>query len=70
MQRAHFIGFVGLAEPTFKAHFTPCTEIGWRLDLKYWGQGCAPEAAQRVIKYAFEELRYIGIGYPEVLVLV
>jgi RimJ/RimL family protein N-acetyltransferase len=26
-----FIGFVGLARPSFEAHFTPCVEIGWRL---------------------------------------
>jgi ribosomal-protein-alanine N-acetyltransferase len=57
VQQAHFIGFVGLTEPTFKEHFTPCVEIGWRLDQKYWGQCYALEAAQRVIKYAFEELR-------------
>src|ERR1700761_2965991 len=26
-----FIGFIGLAEPTFSAHFTPAVEVGWRL---------------------------------------
>ncbi len=26
-----FAGYVGLAEPTFAAPFTPCVEIGWRL---------------------------------------
>jgi RimJ/RimL family protein N-acetyltransferase len=26
-----FAGFVGLAVPSFKAHFTSCVEIGWRL---------------------------------------
>jgi hypothetical protein len=26
-----FIGFVGLALPTWEAAFTACTEIGWRL---------------------------------------
>jgi hypothetical protein len=26
-----FIGFVGLAVPTWEAAFTACTEIGWRL---------------------------------------
>lgn len=25
-----FIGSVGLAAPTWRAAFTPCTEIGWR----------------------------------------
>jgi RimJ/RimL family protein N-acetyltransferase len=56
LQQAQFIGFVGLAEPTFKEHFTPCVEIGWRLGQEYWGRGYALEAAQRVIKYAFEDL--------------
>jgi RimJ/RimL family protein N-acetyltransferase len=56
VHEAQFIGFVGLADPTFKAHFIPSVEIGWRLDQKYWGQGYALEAGQRVIKYAFEDL--------------
>lgn len=30
---AEFIGFIGLAEPSFNAHFTPVVEIGWRLVL-------------------------------------
>jgi ribosomal-protein-alanine N-acetyltransferase len=54
---AHFVGFVGLAEPTFEAHFTPCVEIGWRLAHPHWGKGYAFEAAQRVIEYAFQDLR-------------
>ena len=52
-----FAGFTGLAEPKFKAHFTPCVEIGWRLRREYWGQGIAFEAAQQAIKYAFSELK-------------
>jgi RimJ/RimL family protein N-acetyltransferase len=56
VQQARFIGFVGLVEPNFKVCFTPCVEIGWRLDKNYWGQGYALEAAQRVMKYAFEDL--------------
>jgi len=30
-----FIGFIGLAVPSFHAHFTPCVEIGWRLSADY-----------------------------------
>src|SRR4051812_43948379 len=26
-----FVGFVGLAVPSFDSHFTPCVEVGWRL---------------------------------------
>jgi RimJ/RimL family protein N-acetyltransferase len=51
-----FIGFVGVAVPSFKAHFTPCVEIGWRLAADYWGRGLATEGARAVVKYAFDEL--------------
>lgn len=49
-----FIGFVGLSTATFKADFTPCTEIGWRLNKHYWNCGLASEAAKSVLKYAKE----------------
>src|SRR3990167_2313304 len=48
-----FIGFVGLSIPTFKAHFTPCVEIGWRIASQYWNQGYATEAAKTVLLAAF-----------------
>ena len=51
-----FIGFVGLLKPSFDAHFTPTTEIGWRLSSKHWGKGYAPEAAKAVLEYAFNTL--------------
>jgi RimJ/RimL family protein N-acetyltransferase len=51
-----FIGFVGLSIPRFDAHFTPCVEIGWRLDCRYWGQGFATEAATRALDFAFSSL--------------
>ncbi|MES2200329.1 MAG: GNAT family N-acetyltransferase [Chlamydiota bacterium] len=54
---AEFIGFIGLSEPTFSAHFTPAVEVGWRLMYKYWGQGYATEGALAVIKYGFETLK-------------
>ncbi|HFS6879460.1 TPA: GNAT family N-acetyltransferase [Legionella pneumophila] len=49
------IGFVGLLTATFEAHFTPATEIGWRLSSKHWNQGYATEAAKAVLDYAFNE---------------
>jgi RimJ/RimL family protein N-acetyltransferase len=55
-QRRSFIGFVGLARPSFGAHFTPCVEIGWRLSADHWGRGLATEAARAVAQYAFGEL--------------
>ena len=51
-----FIGFVGLSSPTWEASFTPCVEIGWRIDRPYWGSGFATEAAHEVGRYAFEDL--------------
>ena len=52
-----FIGFVGLNEPRFEAHFTPAVEIGWRLGRGAWGRGYATEAARSVLGYAFDELK-------------
>jgi ribosomal-protein-alanine N-acetyltransferase len=51
-----FIGFVGLNEPRFDAHFTPAVEIGWRLARNAWGHGYATEAARAVLEHAFTEL--------------
>lgn len=50
---AAFVGYVGLAEPAFLAHFTPCIEIGWRLAFAHWGNGYATEAAKAVLAHAF-----------------
>ena len=52
-----FAGFVGLAIPTFEAHFTPCVEIGWRLAQRFWHQGIATEAATKVLQFAFHNLQ-------------
>jgi RimJ/RimL family protein N-acetyltransferase len=52
-----FIGFTGLAVPSFEAHFTPCVEIGWRLLREHWGLGYATEGAGAALQYGFETLR-------------
>jgi ribosomal-protein-alanine N-acetyltransferase len=57
-----FAGFVGLMVPQFEAHFTPCVEIGWRLAAEHWNQGLATEAANAVLRIAFE-----GVGLGEVV---
>ncbi len=55
-QSGAFIGYVGLAHPTFEAHFTPAVEIGWRLAREVWGHGYATEAARAVVAHAFGTL--------------
>jgi RimJ/RimL family protein N-acetyltransferase len=52
-----FIGFIGLAVPRFRAVFTPCVEIGWRLSAEHWGQGLATEGAREIVRFAFGQLR-------------
>jgi len=49
-----FIGFIGLAVPRFEAPFTPCVEIGWRIDAACWGRGLATEGAHAVVRHAFD----------------
>jgi ribosomal-protein-alanine N-acetyltransferase len=51
-----FLGFVGLSRPAFRAPFTPCVEIGWRLAWRFWGRGYASEAARVVLEHAFGPL--------------
>jgi RimJ/RimL family protein N-acetyltransferase len=51
-----FVGFVGLAEPRFEAHFTPALEVGWRLERSAWGRGYVTEGGRAAVRYAFEEL--------------
>ncbi|HEY4832552.1 MAG TPA: GNAT family N-acetyltransferase [Waddliaceae bacterium] len=53
---AEFIGFIGLAEPSFNAHFTPAVEVGWRLAYDFWGHGYATEGAIACLRYGFEKL--------------
>lgn len=53
---APFIGFVGLAAPSFSTHFTPCIEVGWRLARAHWGQGYASEAAEAAVADGFARL--------------
>ena len=54
LDEARFIGFIGLARPSFRASFTPCVEIGWRLARDAWGHGFATEGAMAVRDHAFE----------------
>lgn len=57
-----FIGFIGLARQDYPSDHTPCVDIGWRLDKRFWGQGLATEGAKRCLEHAFAHL-----GLKEVL---
>lgn len=63
---AAFIGFVGLAVPSWAPPFEhaaePAVEVGWRLAAEHWGRGYAVEAATASLALAFD-----GLGLPEVL---
>ena len=54
---APFVGFVGLVVARLEAHFTPCVEIGWRLDAGHWDRGYATEAARAALQFGFLSLR-------------
>ena len=53
---SRFIGFIGLAEPRFDAHFTPAVEVGWRLARDAWGMGYATEGADAAVTHGFTDL--------------
>lgn len=54
---AEFIGFIGLAKPSFEAHFMPAVEVGWRLAFEHWGKGYATEGAKAALAYGFDALK-------------
>jgi RimJ/RimL family protein N-acetyltransferase len=51
-----FIGFIGLNRPSFSSYFTPCVEIGWRLDRRYWNRGFATEGSRACLAHGFSAL--------------
>ena len=54
----NFMGFIGLSDQYLEGiSFTPCIEIGWRLDKEFWGRGYATEGALEVLKFGQENLK-------------
>jgi RimJ/RimL family protein N-acetyltransferase len=56
LENQELIGFIGISQQTYEADFTPCIDIGWRIDKKEWNKGYATEGAKRCLEYAFQEL--------------
>ncbi len=52
-----FAGLTGLNIPSFSAHFTPCTEVGWRFRQEFWGRGLAFRAANEALSFGFGPLK-------------
>jgi RimJ/RimL family protein N-acetyltransferase len=50
---AGLIGAVGIQPVFFEAHFTPATEIGWRIAPRFQRQGLAEEAARLSLAHGF-----------------
>lgn len=52
LQTGEFVGMIGMGWKTFEADFTPCIDIGWRLDKRFWNRGYATEGAVRCLDFA------------------
>lgn len=56
LETQEFIGCIGMHPQPSKFDFSPCIEIGWRIDPKFWNKGYATEGAEACLRFAFEEL--------------
>ncbi|REG91561.1 GNAT family N-acetyltransferase [Algoriphagus antarcticus] len=54
LENREFLGMIGLGIKSFKASFTPCVDVGWRIRKKFWNQGYATEGAGRCLEFAKE----------------
>lgn len=54
LESGEFLGMIGLGTKSFKAAFTPCIDIGWRIRKEYWNHGYSTEGAARCLEYAKE----------------
>ncbi len=55
-EKDEIIGTIGLHVRNFENALANQKEIGYVLDDTYWGKGLMPEAVDRVLRYAFEEI--------------
>lgn len=53
---SEFIGMIGLHNVSFKSHFTPAVEVGWRLVYENWNKGYATEGAKAELEFGFNVL--------------
>jgi len=53
LETGKFIGFAGFKNQTWESEYTPCVDIGYRLEQSAWGKGYATEAATALIQNAF-----------------
>jgi RimJ/RimL family protein N-acetyltransferase len=60
-QTNRFIGFIGFNYTDFPSDFTPCIEIGWRLQQASWGHGYATEGALGCLEFGFRTLGFTEI---------
>lgn len=58
LETEQFIGYIGFMRPNFESYFTPCVEIGWRLDASVWNRGLATEGALACLDYGFNQLGF------------
>lgn len=56
LDSGEFIGFIGLSVPRRLLPFSPCVEIGWRLQRTAWGHGYATEGARACLHLGFTQL--------------
>jgi RimJ/RimL family protein N-acetyltransferase len=57
MEHYPLIGFTGLQVVSFRAHFAPAVEVGWRLARSRWNRGYATEAALAALSFGFADAK-------------
>lgn len=57
-ETSKFVGFIGFYTATFESDFTPCIEIGWRINRENWSLGYATEGAKACLEYGFNHLGF------------